>query len=221
LFGEIDEAGKSSMDCKKKAFADLNAVIRNCTRCRLYRTRTNVICGEGNLYASLMLIAQAPGKMEDGEGKMFIGPSGNVLDELLDTAGISRDEIYMTNLIKCRLPKDRRPKGDEIEACGSFLENEIALIAPDVISTLGYYSTRYVLKKYSISLPKSRAEFTSLYGELFEAQGQKLFPVPHPAALLYTRSYTPAVQEMYRQLRVLLETREPRVQPTSVPSQLA
>ena len=209
------------MDRKEKAFAELNGVIRNCTRCRLYRTRTNVICGEGNLSASLMLIAQAPGKMEDGEGKMFIGPSGKVLNELLDTAGISRDEIYMTNLIKCRLPKDRRPKGDEIMACGYFLEKEIALIAPEVIATLGYYSTRYVLQKYSIPLPKSRAEFSSVYGELFEAQQQKLYPVPHPAALLYNRSYMPAVQEMYRQLRVLLESREPCTHPASLPSHLA
>lgn len=197
---------KERMDHKQKAFAELKAVIRKCKRCRLYLTRTNVLCGEGNLHAPLMLIAQAPGQNEDREGRMFIGPSGKVLEELLDEAGIRRDEIYMTNLIKCRLPKNRRPKQTEIEACSSFLEKEIVLIDPEVLIPLGYYSARFILNKYNITIPDSRAEFSGLYGELFQAQYKRIYPLPHPAALLYDKSYKPLALEKYGMLRFLLET---------------
>jgi DNA polymerase len=192
------------MDRKQKAFAEFNAVIRKCKRCRLHLTRTNVVWGEGNLHAPLMLIAQAPGRKEDREGRMFIGPSGKVLAELLNEAGIERDEIYMTNLIKCRLPKNRRPKQDEIEACGCFLDKEIALLAPKVLVPLGYYATRHVMNKYDIALPKIRTDFSSLNGKLFEAGEKRLYPLPHPSALLYNRSYKPLALEKYAKLRVLL-----------------
>ena len=89
---------------------ELNKRIKGCKRCRLSEARRNAICGEGNLNARVMLIAQAPGENEDREGRMFVGPSGKVLDELLKSAGISRQAIYMTNLIKCMLPKYRRFK---------------------------------------------------------------------------------------------------------------
>jgi DNA polymerase len=160
-----------------------------------------------------MLIAQAPGDNEDREARMFVGPSGKMLDELLDEAGIERDEIYMTNLIKCRLPKNRRPKQNEIKACSSFLEKEIALIDPEVFVPLGYYSTRYVLKRYNIAIPETRAEFSGLYGKLFVAQHKRLYPLPHPAALLYNKSYKPVAFEKYGKLRVLLETSKRSARP--------
>jgi len=191
------------MRCKQKAFDELNAAISNCKRCRLYLTRTNVLCGEGNLNARLMLIAQAPGDNEDREGRMFVGPSGEVLEELLNEARVSRHEIYMTNLIKCRLPKYRRPKQDEIEACSRFLEKEIALIRAEVIAPLGYYATRYVLKRWNISIPETRTEFSGLYGRLFLAQNVKIFPLSHPASLLYNKSFKAETFEKYKKLKIL------------------
>ena len=113
---------------------ELNKQIKECKRCRLSQTRMSAICGEGNLNAKIMLIAQAPGEKEDEVGRMFVGPSGKVLDELLNKAGIKRDEIYMTNLIKCMLPEYRKPKQDEIEACSYYLEEEIKLINPKVLA---------------------------------------------------------------------------------------
>jgi len=94
-------------------------------KCRLSKTRMNAICGEGNLNAKIMLIAQAPGEKEDKEGRMFVSPSEKELDELLRSAGISRQAVYMTNLIKCMLLKYRKPKEDEIEACSYYLDEEI------------------------------------------------------------------------------------------------
>ena len=147
-------------------FNKLNKEIRACNKCRLSESRINVLCGEGNKNAKFMLIAQAPGENEDREGNMFIGPSGKVLDELLIRVNIDRKDIYMTNLVKCMLPKYRRPKQDEIEICSKYLDEEIELINPKVLVLLGYYATKYIFSKYSILLP-SKAEYHEIYGKLF------------------------------------------------------
>ena len=131
---------------------NLNSEIRTCRRCRLAKSRINVLCGEGHLHAELLLIAQAPGGNEDREGKMFIGPSGKVLDELLAEIDIQPEEIYITNLIKCMLPKNRKPKSDEIAACSPYLEREMELIGPRILAPLGYYATRFVLGKYGVQI---------------------------------------------------------------------
>lgn len=182
----------------------LNEMIKNCNRCRLSETRTRSICGEGRLDAKIMLIAQAPGENEDKEGKMFVGPSGKVLDELLKSAGIGRQEIYMTNLIKCMLPKYRKPKEDEIEICSWYLNKEIELINPKVLAPLGYYATKYIFKKYAISLPP-RKEVYTVYGRLFWEGDRKIFPLPHPAALLYKPFFKKETEKKYGKISVLLE----------------
>ncbi len=183
---------------------ELNKRIKECKKCRLSETRTNAICGEGNLNAKIMLIAQAPGEKEDKEGRMFVGPSGRVLDELLRSAGVSRQEIYMTNLIKCMLPKYRKPKQDEIEACSYYLDEEIKLINPKVLVPLGYYATHYIFQKYGISLP-AKAEFSLIYGKLFLAGDKKILPLPHPASLLHNPDFKQDLLKKYSKLRVLLK----------------
>ena len=181
---------------------ELNRMIRGCKRCRLSETRMNAICGEGNLNAKIMLIAQAPGEKEDKAGRMFVGPSGEVLDELLSSAGIRRDEIYMTNLIKCMLPKYRKPKQDEIEACSSYLDKEIELINPKVLVPLGYYAIRYIFQKYKIQVP-SKVEFSKVFGKLFLAENRKILPLAHPASCLYNPSLKEDLIKSYRKLQVL------------------
>jgi len=181
---------------------ELNRMIRGCKRCRLSETRMNAICGEGNLNAKIMLIAQAPGEKEDKAGRMFVGPSGEVLDELLSSAGIRRDEIYMTNLIKCMLPKYRKPKQDEIEACSSYLDKEIELINPKVLVPLGYYAIRYIFQKYKIQVP-SKVEFPKVFGKLFLAENRKILPLAHPASCLYNPSLKEDLIKSYRKLQVL------------------
>jgi len=183
---------------------DLNEEIRKCNRCRLSKTRTNALCGEGRLSAKLMLIAQAPGESEDKEGRMFIGPSGKILDELFRKAGVNRKEVYMTNLIKCMLPKYRKPRKDEIEACSRYLDKEIELINPKVLVPLGYYATRYVFQKHSIQLP-SKPEFYKVYGRIFLAGDKKVFPLRHPATLLYNDAVKAKMVKNYRKIKVLLK----------------
>ncbi len=180
----------------------LNEEIRRCTGCRLSQTRTNALCGEGDPNTRLMLIAQAPGEKEDARGEMFIGPSGGILDEMLDEAGIGREEVYMTNLLKCMLPRYRKPKMDEIEACRGYLDAEIEAVNPQFLVPLGYYATRYAFEKCNLPLP-SKKEFREVYGKLLWAGGKKLFPLRHPAAALHDSSVKEAMKTNYSRLSVL------------------
>jgi uracil-DNA glycosylase family 4 len=185
---------------RMKKLEVLKQKIRKCKKCRLWETRINALPGEGNSNARVMLVAQAPGENEDREGRMFIGPSGKKLDELLQEADVSRQEIYVTNLVKCMLPKYRKPKQDEIQACIQHLNEEIRLINPSVIATLGYYATKYIFHKYQIQPPN----FSKKYGNLFLADDRKILPLRHPAALLYNDSIREEMTENYRKLKTLM-----------------
>ena len=191
-------------DKKLKEIDNLNNHLRVCNECRLSSTRKNVLLGEGNVDTRLMIIALAPGKMEDLENQMFIGPSGQVLNKLFNAAGIHRKSVYMTNLIKCMLPKNRRPKMDEIESCSQFLNEEISIIHPEVIVPLGYNASRTILTKYNADPPAARENFTKIYGKLFFSDDQKILPLPHPASLLYNPSFEPGTIEKYKKLQTLM-----------------
>jgi len=192
------------LSARMKKLEDLKQRIKECQKCRLWETRVNALPGEGNYNARVMLVAQAPGENEDREGRMFIGPSGKKLDELLQEADVSRQEIYVTNLIKCMLPKYRKPKQDEIQTCAQHLNEEIRLINPAVIATLGYYSTNYIVHKYQIQLPNSKQKFSNFYGNLFLADNRKILPLRHPAALLYDGSVREEMTKNYRKLKTLM-----------------
>ncbi len=181
---------------------DLNKDIAKCNKCRLSKTRIHALCGEGNLNAKLMLIAQAPGENEDREGIMFIGPSGKVLDELLQISKVEREELYMTNLVKCMLPKNRKPKQDEIDMCSSYLDEEIELINPEILVPLGHYATTYVFKKYDLPV-QSKQDFYTVYGRLFLSGNRKILPLQHPAAVCHNASLKDELVKNYHKLKVL------------------
>ena len=133
---------------------------------------------------------------------MFIGPSGKILDELLKTIRISRQEIYMTNLIKCMLPKNRKPKSNEVAACSQYLDREIALIRPGMLAPLGYYATRYLFEKYGIPLPR-KPQFREVYGNVLEVDGKTIIPLQHPAAVVHDFSIKSTLVRNYRKMQVL------------------
>lgn len=192
-------------DDKTEPMAALNREIQSCQNCRLHETRLHAVCGEGSLNAALFLVGQAPGETEDNDGRMFIGRAGKLLDELLENAGIRRGSVYMSNLVKCRLPGNREPRTDEIAACSPYLQHEIALVAPRVIAPLGTHAARRLLRQYGQPLPSNQA-FSSLFGRLVYTRGQRLLPLPHPAALLYQPASKSRVSAQYRKLHVLLNT---------------
>lgn len=187
---------------KQEALEVLNYQIRSCERCSLSVTRKHALTGEGNIDARIMFVALSPGIKEDLKNQMFIGPSGQVFNKLLLAAGIERDLVFMTNLVKCMLPKNRKPKLNEIELCSQFLDEEISIIQPDVIVPLGYYAARTILQKYHADLLNPPMKMDKIvFGNLILLEGHKIYPISHPASLLYNPSYEPDTKEKYKRLQ--------------------
>lgn len=186
---------------KYEKIKKLNNRIKECNRCRLSSERIHVVCGEGNVNARLFFIAQAPGEMEDKAGKMFIGPTGKVFDELFSEINLNRSEVYMTNLIKCRLPKNRKPKTDEIEICGKYLEREIEIIKPEFLIPLGYHATKYILSRFC----NENSSSSDFVGKLIDCSGQKIYPLRHPSSVLYNPSLKDIMLEDFKKISVLQE----------------
>jgi DNA polymerase len=156
--------------------------VSACTRCRLAQTRTQVVFGVGNPNADLMFVGEAPGFHEDKQGFPFVGQAGKLLDTLLGEIGLSRADVYIANVLKCRPPGNRDPAPDEIEACEGHLFRQIELIRPKLVATLGNFATKLLSGK--------QIGITRVHGQEQEAAvgGNRvvLYPLYHPAAALYT-----------------------------------
>jgi len=189
---------------KQESLEVINYQIRACERCGLSVTRKHALVGEGDVDARIMFIALSPGAKEDLQNRMFIGPSGQVFNKLLHAAGIDRKLVFMTNLVKCILPKNRKPTLDEIDSCGQFLDEEISIINPEIIVPLGYYATRTILVKYHDNSLATGSSFTEINGKLLVLGDKKIFPLPHPAALLYNPSFERDTIEKYKKLKTIL-----------------
>ena len=189
---------------KQESIDVLNYQIRACERCCLSVTRKHALIGEGDINARIMFIALSPGVKEDSQNRMFIGPSGQVFNKLLYAAGIDRKLVFMTNLVKCMLPKNRKPTSSEIDSCNQFLNDEISIIHPKVIVPLGSYATRAILTKYHDNTLATGSSFTEIVGKLLVLDEKKIFPLPHPAALLYNPSFEPNTIEKYKKLKAFL-----------------
>jgi len=185
-------------------FYSLKGEIKHCNKCLLSETRKNALPGEGNPEARVMLVAQAPGEKEDEEGRMFVGPTGKVLDELFRELDIKKSSFYLTNLVKCMLPNYRKPRQEEIEACSEYLDREIEIIDPEIISPLGYYAVYYIFNKYDFSLPEEKEEIKNLYGKLFLTQEKKIYPLTHPTALVFDTTDKEKIKKNYAKLKILL-----------------
>ena len=197
---------QSNLAEKQKILEVLNSKIRACEKCILSITRQHALIGEGDINARIMFIALSPGTKEDVENAMFIGPSGKVLNRLFQAAGIERESVFMTNLVKCTLPKNRKPKSNEIESCSGFMNAEIEIIQPQIIVPLGYYATRSILIKYHENPSKQELSFKTINGQLLHLglNGVKVFPLTHPSALLYNPSFEPETIKKYRKLLTYL-----------------
>jgi len=178
---------------------DLRAQIDVCTRCELYRGATNAVAGEGNPDARILLIGEAPGFHEDTQGKPFVGNSGKFLTELLAKAGLSREDVFITNVVKHRPPGNRDPFPDEIAACSIYLDQQIAIIDPDVIVTLG----RFSMARY---FPGER--ISKIHGRPKEVDGRFVVPMYHPAAALHNGSLRPEIEADFLKLPRLLAERD-------------
>ena len=161
-----------------------------CTRCRLAQGRTQVVYGVGNAGADLMFIGEGPGFHEDKQGEPFVGAAGQLLTQLLGDIGLRRDEVYICNVIKCRPPGNRDPLPDEIESCKPWLDEQIALVDPRLIVTLGNFATRFILER-QISISRVR-------GQRFALGGRTVIATFHPAAVLHGGGETSSQMESLR-----------------------
>lgn len=160
-----------------KTLQELSAVIGDCRRCKLCDGRKNIVFGVGSPEADLMFVGEGPGQEEDEQGVPFVGRAGGLLTKIItDGMGLSRDDVYIANIIKCRPPGNRNPEPDEIVACEPFLQRQIAIVRPRVIVTLGKFATHALLRE--------RTPISKLRGNWLEYHGVPVMPTFHPAYLL-------------------------------------
>lgn len=174
----------------------LSAYIGDCQRCSLAATRNTLVFGVGNPQADLLFIGEAPGRNEDLRGEPFVGAAGKLLDELLASIGLHRSEVYIANVLKCRPPGNRDPLVSEIETCTPFLAEQVRIIDPKVIATLGNFSTRYILG--------TELGITRLRGRLYEVGGRRVVPIYHPAAALYSPDKRQVLFDDFRRLATVI-----------------
>lgn len=176
---------------------ELNQSLRDCQACRLASGRTQVVFGTGNPHASIMFVGEAPGLNEDKQGVPFVGAAGKVLSKLLESVGLSRDEIYIANVVKCRPPDNRNPQTDEIETCKPFLLQQIQIIKPKLVCSLGNFAMQTLLGK--------KIGITKVRGQVFQLPEFILFPLFHPAAALHQGNLMAPLKEDFQKLKKILD----------------
>ncbi len=175
----------------------LSTSLLDCQRCQLATGRTQVVFGTGNPQASIMFVGEAPGFYEDREGVPFVGAAGKLLTELLQTIGLERSDIYIANVIKCRPPNNRDPLPDEIDTCKPFLLQQIELIQPKLVCTLGNFATQTLLDR--------KVGITKVRGQAIRRPDFTLFPLLHPAAALHQGNLRIPLKEDFQKLKTVLE----------------
>ena len=178
-------------------FDDLVQKINSCTSCTLAETRNRAVPGEGSPAADITFIGEGPGFYEDRDGRPFIGQAGQLLDELLASIGLRRDEVFITNMVKCRPPNNRDPLPEEILACRTHLDKQLEMLSPKVVVTLGRHSFSNFFPGEAIS--KARGKSRSW-------KGRTVFPMYHPAAALHNPKLRPVIENDFARLPALIQS---------------
>ncbi len=179
--------------------------IMSCKKCDLYKYRKNPVPGEGRLDADIMFIGEAPGAQEDEQGRPFVGAAGKLLTELIESIGLKREEVYITNVVKCRPPNNRDPTEEEIEACSPYLIRQIQLIKPKIIIALGRHAGRFLFTNAGLKW----RNMTVMHGKVYDAElfgvKTKLLATYHPAAALYYPKLRPELEKDFTTIKKLYE----------------
>jgi uracil-DNA glycosylase len=196
---------------------------RECVRCPLHRTRTQVVFGSGNADADVMFVGEAPGANEDRVGLPFVGQAGKLLDKLLAEIGIAREDVFIANTVKCRPPGNRDPQPNEIESCQTYLDRQVELIEPIMICTLGNFATK-LLRADTMGISR-------LHGQeevrRIGSRAVRLYPLYHPAAALYTPSTLDALRADFHRIPDLValgppeQPQAPEAVPEAEPADLS
>ena len=172
----------------------IRSQVISCVKCSLSKTRTNAVPGKGNPKAEILFIGEAPGRNEDLKGEPFVGSAGKILSEALESSGLSRDDVYITNVVKCRPQNNRIPLQEEKDACNQYLEKELEIIKPKIICIMG--NTAYESLLSGNSITKNR-------GKMIEKDGQRYFLTIHPAAVIYNQELKSVLKD---DMKTLAET---------------
>jgi uracil-DNA glycosylase family 4 len=180
----------------EEILAQVRAEVANCEKCELHHSRKNAVPGEGPIDSNIVFIGEGPGFHENEQGRPFVGAAGKFLEELLSDIGLSREEVFITNVVKCRPPGNRDPLPEEIDACTTnFLNRQIAAINPKVIVTLG---------RFSMNLLMPNSKISQVHGKAVKIQDRLVVPMYHPAAALHQGSLRPVIKQDFSQLPQLI-----------------
>lgn len=181
-----------------ESLESIRADLGECTRCRLHERRNKIVFGQGNSNADLMFVGEGPGFEEDRQGLAFVGPAGQLLTKIIEAMGMSRDDVFIANVVKCRPPNNRDPEPDEVATCRPFLERQIDRIRPKVICTLGRVAAVHLLN--------TTAGITRIRGQIFAYRSARLVPTYHPAYLLRNPGRKRETWDDMKLIRSLLES---------------
>src|SRR5512135_3232180 len=180
----------------EQALAEIASEVAVCQRCALFHSRKNAVPGEGPADAEIMFIGEGPGFYENEQGRPFVGAAGKFLDDLLGQAGLKRQQVWITNVVKCRPPGNRDPLPEEVTTCDQYLERQITAINPSIIITLG---------RYSMGKFMPGAKITAVHGHMRKVGERYVVAMFHPAAALHQASLKPAIQADFAKLPKMLE----------------
>ena len=170
---------------KKEEIEKIHYLAANCTKCILHNTRNKPVFGEGSLDANIIFIGEAPGYNEEIQGRPFVGKAGKILDELLDSIELKRSDVFITNILFCRPPKNRSPLKKEIEMCKKYLDMQIDIIKPRIITPMGNFAASYILEKFGLKIDK----ISKIHGIIYQINNSssvtKIIPLYHPAVAIY------------------------------------
>ncbi|OGP72519.1 MAG: hypothetical protein A2W09_07020 [Deltaproteobacteria bacterium RBG_16_50_11] len=176
---------------------EIRAELGDCRRCKLHRGRRTIVFGEGNPKATLMIIGEGPGSDEDVQGRPFVGKAGQLLTKIIQSIHLQREDVYITNIVKCRPPQNRNPEPDEIQSCNPFLLQQINSIQPRIICTLGTFASQTLLN--------TSVKITELRGKSYDQRGIRVFPTYHPAYLLRNPDRKREVWEDMKQIMTWMD----------------
>ena len=183
----------------------INKEIQTCEKCNLYKTKNNYVIGSGSLNSNLIFVGEAPGYNEDLKGIPFVGRAGKILDDLLLSIKIDRNNVYITNILKCRPPKNRNPLSYEIKQCTKYLDEEINIIKPLVISPLGNFASKFILEKYDLNFEK----ISLIHGKIFRKNLQYgdiyIIPQFHPAVAVYNQNMIKTLEKDIIKIKQFIE----------------
>lgn len=184
---------------------ELSIEILNCKKCELWKTRNNPLVGDGSVDAEILVVGESPGYYEDLKGRAFVGEAGKILDKLLSLINLKRDEIYITNILKCHPPKNHNPNRQEIDSCIGYLHKQINIIKPKFIITLGKYASKEIFNRFNLEFTR----ISELHGKVFEAEidfgSVKVIPLYHPAVACYHGEMLVTLKEDFKVLGEIIK----------------